>query len=170
MRSPFGWFEGHMVRWFAGPGSPALVEDTQHLGYIQSKSGENHLDALMYLYNRLSIVDAKANTLLAVNVLSLGIVTFIATVSQKVGVKAHPLIKIPALAAVVTGSLAILLALATSRLQFDHVTATHPEATYLDDFLTVTIARVKMLAAARLFTSLSFALYAVFLIVSIVVQ
>ena len=170
MRSPFGWFEGRMEQWFAAPGSQALLEDSQHLAYIQQAAGEGHLDAVMYLYNRLSIVDAKANTLLAVNVMSLGIVTFIATVSQKVGVKAHPLIKFPALAAVVTGSLAILLALATSRLKFDRVTATHPEATYLTDFLTVTIARVKMLAAARLFTTLSFALYAVFLCVLIVVQ
>lgn len=169
MRSPFGWFEDLMVRWFAGPTSRALREDQEHYAYIESKAGDNHLDPVLYLYNRLGIVDAKANTLLAVNVMSLGIVTFIATVSQKVGVKAHPLIKIPALAAVVTGSLAVLLALATSRLQFDHVTSTQLEATYLNDFLTTTIARTKMLAAARLFTTLSFGLYAIFLCVLIVV-
>lgn len=150
--SPFGWVQGLFIKLFTGEN--AMQQEQDHYDALIA-TGATEFEVISYLYDRLNIIDSKAQSILTINTIVLGALT----ISFQVGTgPSQPGV---AIATYACSAAALFFSFAISRLRFDHMGALE---TYKKDFFKITIARQVLLSVTRAFTTASFVLFSILLI------
>jgi hypothetical protein len=156
-----------LEQWFLQKATPAdhQVEQSHYDEIVHLTANGHRMESVNYLYARLNIIDSKASSILAVNTLALGITSLTVTSGDL-----NNLVTGVTLVMSLVSLIAILLSLAITRCDFDHITPTHTVDDYEAQFFSLTIARQRMLGSARILTAIALILYAVILIMKLLLS